>query len=261
MISMLIASKDRPLFLDAYLSTITQVEGLNISVLYKISSPEYSYDRLIEKYDVEWIPETELFRHHVCKWIYSVRDEYVMITPDDNVYRHTHDTWPSTVVRILDTCPDIFSYSLRLDKDVVKCHAGKGKLSVYNQVCFTIFYDYRNASGLWRNTFDCSGAVYRKDAIVRLTNAMPVIGTINDIETVGSEYYKPTLMAFADYPAIITNIHVDAWRNDQLKLVTNRVTDSMAMELYNQGKRIDIDRMFEERDRENTTHVMELFLK
>jgi len=262
MISVFIVSKDRPLFLASYLSTLMQARA-EITVLYLATTFEYSaaYRSLEKIYsDVCFIRQTHTIREHMIDCMVSDANEYMIVSVDDNCYRHTDGRCFDKAVDRMDGSPDIFSYSLRVDVETDKCHVGKPGTVEANRIGDTVFYDYRESTGHWRNTFDCSSTVYRTEDIYGLATGN-MFGSINEFETIGSRYFKPKLMAFSSDKPAMTNIHVDTWDRNQVGHLRQRVTNEQAFKLFEQGREIDIDATFAARDEQNTTHVMELYLK
>lgn len=258
----LIVSRNRPLFLDAYLRSLP-LFNLDVTVLYAAD------EAYIEAYDeiaarnaiVSFVHDSKPFKQHVQQWLDTLHTtEAAMITVDDNICCGDIDV--SAVCAALRQADMV---TLRQHPGIYRCHVvgweDKGPVGV-KPVDGVIYYDPREYEGTWRYTFEVSGSAARRNLWKAAVGRMPDDAErVNDLEAAGRSL-DVTKMACLPY-APLTNIHVDTFKEAASfrRHLDDVCTDEKALELYQSGKTIDVKKTFEERDREGTTHVLKLFLE
>lgn len=265
-ISTLVFSKDRPLFLDAHLETMVSAASgneLDVTVYFLATS-----DRFLEAYvgiqkrhpDINFVRQNgrgELVPF-LRAWLKDA-GRYVLVTVDDNVYGGLVDA--DAIERtLLDE--DVFGFTLRLHPGIRHTQvereandpgpASKGRVTTYEP----------HSYGLpWSYVWEMSSTVYRKESLLSVLDSGKSILSVNDLETIGLSLFpssRTKKMACFNW-APTTNVFVDSWLSPHV--VSNPISNDVALDMYREGRRIDVDETFRNRDENRTTHVKELFLK
>ena len=265
-ISILVFSKDRPLFLDTHLETLALTipkDDADVTVYFMATSNdlEKAYDKLRLKYPwacfvkqtrrEELMPFLQSWAGKACR--------YVLITVDDNVYGGKINT-----KAIEDTLADeeVFGFNLRLHPGIrhtqVDGEANDPGPSPGGKV---VVYEPSRYGLPWNYIWEMSSTVFRRESLLAVLNAGKPIPTVNDLETVGLGVFPTSgvkkMACFSWAP--VTNIFVDSWLSPSI--VSCKVSNETAFRMYNDGERIDVEETFRHRDQQSTTHVKELLLK
>ena len=269
----LIVSKDRPLFLYTYLKSLKDV-SFDIWVYWYGSTPEYveAYYAVInrikktEKMEVMFVQQETQGRmlHFFQSWLQSDYDIF-MVSVDDNVCAFENI---NTLI-IADVMKDenVFGFSLRLHPGICKTQATEETVSLQQTTPPTIALKYnpKDYPCPWNYCWEMSSTFYRKEDLQKIVG-MGQFATVNELEGRGMEYFVKhgnmgdKLMACFHY-APLTNIFVEtAFRGSQQHL-EERLTNQQALEMFEEGWEIDVKQIFQERDKEQTTHVKKIFLK
>lgn len=255
-LSVLVFSKDRPFFLDAYLRSLEGC-GLDLTVLWKASDPRFDYAGVkAEHPGVRFEEQTERFqtKQFILGWLDEATD-VVMMTVDDNIC-----AGPFDVQAIREAMEDsaVFGFTLRLSPGVNRSQSGSFSPET-PEGSGVIVYDPSDYEGPWAYVWEMSSTFYRRCAVREVVEAGNPSNP-NDLENDGLKLYNAGnvgRMACFGY-APVTNIFVDSWLSPQH--VAEQVSDDDALELRRAGRRVDVARTFAERDALGVTHVKRLFL-
>lgn len=175
MLNVVCFSRDRPLQLEAYLSSLMYFGGLKpeyIHVLYTGSS-WCSYDKLIEGFpDVNWVREQSF--HRDLHEILGRCESFVLLGCDDVVFKEFFD--PNECIRTLQTHPDVFGFSLRLGTNLKFIP----DLRQRNRVCVWCWHHAKGDH--WGYPWEVSASVYRRDDILAYLDVRPDVTNPNRFE-------------------------------------------------------------------------------
>ena len=262
-VSVLVFSKDRPLFMDTHLKTLLPTSGkLDVTVYFMTTSSEMSeaYKSLEEKYPwAKFVKQNsrEELMGFLSLWANNA-GEYVLITVDDNIYGEVLDT--KAICETLED-KDVFGFTLRLHSGIKNSVAAMTEDDGPQSTDRVVVFEPSKYKGNWNYVWEMSSTVFRKDSLLTVLSTGQPIPTVNHLETVGQGVFPVTSvkkMACFNW-APVTNIFVDSWANPQL--VNNPVSNDIAYKMFKDGEVIDVDETFRVRDLKQTTHVKELFLK
>ena len=260
-ISTAVLTKDRPLFLRDYLKSLRGM-NLDITVFYLATTPEYeeAYQKIFKGMkDLKVVVQVGKMVDYMRKWLKKAND-YLFICVDDNICKHPFDV--DGIINFMEKDKDIFAFNLAVDPDIENSPDSYGLIGTYEIHRNLILYYPETCGGMWDNAhaFQVSTMIHRKVDIERIWDKVNAT-FVNDLERDGRGYF-PSIkkMACFDY-APMTNIHVSSNYHYNLGGIVKGTTDKEALKLYQEGREIDIEKTFEERDRLKTTNVTELFLK
>lgn len=251
MIPMLIASRDRPLFLDAYLQTLSD-QPFSLTVAYRAGVKyQDAYAELKDRY-----PAVEFCNHDSISLYGAIRrwlrqdDGLCVLSVDDNLCIAPIDEW-----KIRGAMEDIsvFGFSLRLQNGI------RGKR--FDPENGIIEWDPSEFSHKhsWGYPWEFSSTVYRKDTIERVMRHCPTTSKPNAIEVIGMSIFRGRVRKMKCFErAAMVNVFVDSHRNVKFE---HGLTCEQALDLYKQGKRLDVERYAKEMNRIGRMHVTEVFLK
>jgi len=259
-LSVLVFSKDRPLFLKTCIETLS-FSSLDVTVLYLTTSDAYAkaYAELVARFPaVKFVRQGAPgdIRPYLRTWLETATD-LVMVTVDDNVFSGKIDL--EAVQRTMAD-PEVFGFSLRLAPGIFRSQDKSVSATCPEPTGDVIVFEPAKYQCPWNYVWEMSSTFYRKDAMKRVVESA-AIANPNDLEIVGLRLFNfQTVKRMACFKwAPATNVFVDSWASPQC--VSNHVTNEMALRLYNEGKEIDVKETFRERDRQGITHVKKLFLK
>ena len=122
-ISILCFSKNRPLQLEAYLTSLFQMckEPCSVSVLYTCGlAYNASYEKLKNEFpNVSFISETH-FTRQVSDIVRNTKTPFFMFGCDDVIFKGPWE--PSNITRKFQTTPRLLAFSLRLGREITYCH-------------------------------------------------------------------------------------------------------------------------------------------
>ena len=180
MISNIVFTKNRPLQLDGYLTSLYRflpAETIQTYILYKEELFSDSYEKLFAKFPDCIIVREKNFHKDFMDILNCIDTKYILFGIDDVIY------FDSVDFAIIDKCfddfsSDIFGFSLRFNKEIID--QGGDKLAEYdiaNQKVYGL--DWQN--GKLSNTrypFELCATVYRsefvKDIIQSQMNSCPL---------------------------------------------------------------------------------------
>lgn len=272
-LSILVFSKNRPLFLDTHLETLapTVLRGnVDVTVYFMATSEEMltvtpnemlaAYTEISQKYPWARFIQQKRAEELSPFWNAWARDsaKYHMVTMDDNLHYGEID-----VETIFNTLEDesIFGFTLRLHPGIrhtvsagfddagPKPELGK-KVIIYNPLKYDV---------PWSFVWEMSSTVFRKDALLKVLSTQTV-NTVGEVEVMGYRLFNGIINKMACFSwAPVTNIYVDSLFG--YSAVANPVPNEIAFRMYRRGDKIDVEKTFKCRDEQSTTHVKELFLK
>ncbi len=163
MVSIIVFSKDRPLQLEGYLSSLMYYSGIpqrQITVLYTCSG-EVQYDTLINKYEqITWIKESG----YAADLEKCIRDSenYIMFGCDDVFFIESMNL--NHALETLQKDESIFSFHLRLGLNIeaspeVEQHSNHIK------------WNWKQTKSMhWNYPWEVSAAIYRKKDVLSILN-------------------------------------------------------------------------------------------
>lgn len=258
-LSVLVFSKDRPLFLKTCLESLDS--SLDITVLYLATNDDYTqaYIELTTKFPAVKFVNQEAkgdIRQHLRRWL-KTATEFVMVTVDDNIFSGRID---SEAIRKTMADQEMFGFTLRLAPGIYRTQDNNVASSWPDSTESVVVYEPAKYQCPWNYVWEMSSTFYRKSDMERVVESM-VIANPNDLEIAGLRLFNAQsakkMACFSRAPA--TNIFVDSWASPQC--VTSQVSNDLAFRLYREGREIDLTRTFRERDAKGVTHVKRLFLK
>lgn len=130
LVSVLCFSKDRPLQLEAYLSSLFRLSAtpMAVSVLYRCSPLfERAYVKLRSQFpQVDFIRETD-FRDQVLSCVQGAETPLFMFGCDDVVFKRPWE--PIEVWKAFELLPELLGFSLRLGREIVYCYPANRAMS------------------------------------------------------------------------------------------------------------------------------------
>lgn len=165
MISTIVFSKDRPLQLEGYLTSLMHYSGIksnNINVLYK-GTNEISYDRLISKYpDINWVAESNYSED--LKRLISDAEDFILFGCDDVFFKEYFNI--NHPVETLRKDDSLFAFHLRLGVNIEGCPKVQDNLKF-------IKWDWTATKSMhWNYPWEVSAAVYRKEDVLKIINSI-----------------------------------------------------------------------------------------
>jgi glycosyltransferase involved in cell wall biosynthesis len=260
-LSVMVVSKDRPFFLEQLLLSIKD-ERFSVTVLYLATSEEYAggYKGVVKKFPkVKWIRQNKRgsMRQTFRDWLVSASD-IVMVCPDDNVCMGPVDV---PAIRAEMEAGDCFGFSLRLSPRVYRSQSNSISKIWPDGSGTVISFEPSKYERPWSYVWEMSSTFYRQADVSAVVEAGD-FSTINELEERGLRMFpseKVGRMACFQW-APMTNVFVNTNFQGSQWCVSERVTDADAVNLFREGRKIDLKRTFEERDRMGVTHVKGLFL-
>jgi len=264
-LSVMVFSKDRPLFMDTHLGTLAPTVAadplFDVTVLWNVSMPgmEEAYADIQRRHPwAKFVREAR--REDVVRNLRAWLDkagEMVMVSVDDNICSGKLDT---EAIRIHLADGGIFGFTLRLSPGIRNTQDGNGRDPGPPPGGHVIVYEPAKYGLPWNYVWEMSSTFFRKGALRAVLDSYP-IASVNDLESYGlSKFPARSVGRMACFGlAPVTNIFVDSWLSQHC--VSNPVSNAAAFELYKKGAKIDVEETFRERDRQAITHVKKLFLK
>jgi hypothetical protein len=258
--SVLVFSKDRPLFLKTCLETLG-ASSLDVTVLYLVTTDAYAkaYAELITKFPaVKFVRQGAQgdIRPYLRTWLATASD-ILMVTVDDNIFSGKTDT---EAIGKTMTNPEVFGFTLRLAPGIFRSQDKSVSATCPEPTGDIIIFEPAKYQCPWNYVWEMSSTFYRKRDMMTVVESANIANP-NDLETVGLRWFNyqtvRKMACFGYAPA--TNVFVDSWLSPQC--VTNRVSNETALCLYNEGKEIDVAKTFQVRDAQGVTHVKQLFLR
>ena len=214
MISVICFSKDRPLQLDAYISSLHYYSAIPFKNMYVIytSTGEISYETAIATYpDVKWIKERDFFSDFENCVLDA--EEFVLLGCDDVVFKGYFD--PNVPIKALVDEPQAISFSLRLGANLHSLP----KLEIDGDL---LRWNWRAAGdGNWGYPWDVSASIYRREFIKDLIGRYKNLTNPNRLEAYIAE-------AIHDDAAVTEKLSIAYKASKCLTLTINRVQDEYA---------------------------------
>ncbi len=229
----LVFSKNRPMQLELLLNSHKRFWGENITVLFKVTEPEYEegYQKLAQEYpDVDFLPEGN-FKQQVIDYV--KRNKYSVFFCDDDVMIR-----PVTNEEILKLLTDnLACVSMRLDFRYSKHFETGSEVPV--PFLIDNIWDWRKAQGDWNFPMSVLGHVfYSKDLLPLCENL--IYRSPNQFESALAENPIDKSYMTSFYEArtinIPANLVQDTHPNKAGKVSVKGLNDK-----FLQGYRIDLD--------------------
>jgi len=258
--SVLVFSKDRPLFLKTCLETLG-ASSLDVTVLYLVTTDAYAktYTELVTKFPaVKFVRQGAQgdIKPYLRTWLATASD-ILMVTVDDNIFSGKIDL---EAIKKTMTNQEVFGFTLRLAPGIFRSQDKSVSATCPEPTGDIIIFEPAKYQCPWNYVWEMSSTFYRKRDMLTVVESAN-IATPNDLETIGLRWFNyqtvRKMACFGYAPA--TNVFVDSWLSPQC--VTNRVSNETALSFYNEGKEIDVAKTFQVRDALGVTHVKQLFLK
>jgi hypothetical protein len=167
-ISLLCFSKDRPLQLEAYLTSLfrTCPERLPVRILYACGKRfEPAYQRLRDFFpDVEFQRECD-FRQQVRDFVEQAKTPYMMFGCDDVVFKGSWD--PGHVLMTFKRLPNLLAFSLRLGKEITHCYPLNRDMRLPNfiETMPCLVWRWRQGELDWAYPWELDCTVYSRDFV------------------------------------------------------------------------------------------------
>lgn len=165
-ISLLCFSKDRPLQLEAYLTSLSRMctERLVVRVLYACTNRFESAYRTLRDYfpDVEFQREAD-FRKQVRDFVGNAKTPFLMFGCDDVVFKGVWD--PREVLVTFQRLPNLLAFSLRLGKEITHCYPMRRDMALPNFLETTPFlvWEWRRGELDWGYPWELDCTIYSRD--------------------------------------------------------------------------------------------------
>jgi hypothetical protein len=259
-LSILVFSKDRPLFLKTCLESLGN-SSFAVTVLYLVTTEVYTkaYAELIVQFpEVKFVNQTTRgdLKPYLQGWLETATDP-LMVTVDDNVFNVKINT-----EAICNTMadPTVFGFTLRLAPGICRTQDNRVSKTWPEATGEIVFYEPASYQIPWNYVWEMSSTFYHKHDMQRVVESFHIPNP-NELEIVGLRLFNfqtvKKMACFRQAPA--TNVFVDSWMSPHC--VTSGVPNETAFRLYQEGREIDLARTFQERDQKGLTHVKRLFLK
>ncbi|WP_113660531.1 hypothetical protein [Pedobacter nanyangensis] len=165
MISIIVFSKDRPLQLEAYLTSLMYYSGLkeqNFTILYK-ATENIKYEKLIKKYsNITWIDEQNYAAD--LKNAIEKANDFLIFGCDDVFFKEYMNI--NHALDVLRKDEEVFSFHLRLGRNI----ENKPR---YEENKNYIKWDWTLAKGMhWNYPWEVSAAVYRKKDVLSIIDSL-----------------------------------------------------------------------------------------
>lgn len=259
-ISTAIVTRNRPFFLRDCLKSLEGMK-LNITVFYRGDDPKYeeAYLQQAEAFkDVKFVKQADGMSDYMRSWLKEAND-YIFIGVDDNICKGPFDV--KAVLDFMENHREVFAFNLGADPNTKRCPDMEGSIGEYESWGDIVVYHPSTSTGMWgqKYVWAVSTFIHRKKDVERAWNFQD-FNIVNQLE-IGGRHVVPNVEKMACFAyAPLTNIHVESVWECNLVGIIKRVTDIEAFNLMKDSE-IDVQMTFEERDRLNTTNVMELYLK
>lgn len=258
-------TKDRPLQLDCYLESFYRFckFDFKMHVLYFPSNEDYQkgYDKLMEKYpDVVFINEKEKDFKTAVREVLTTK--YFIFGCDDVIFIDDFHEF--------DLADDVFSFGYRLGENLTHSHTS-GMNFKYNDGYDENGYmnwQWRKNKSSFAYPFEVGGSLIRAEDIIMILDEMDKKnydwGHPNKLE---SGFYinnlqgliRPRMMSYKKSVAYVLTINrvQDVCENNIYD--ENSMSTEECLELFNEGKKIDID--FYKDKTYNSIHIGEFEIK
>lgn len=260
-LSVFIASKDRPFFLQQLLNSFRHI-SIDLTVFYLATNEQYdiAYEKIKrECYWAKFIKQNSKgsMRGVFLDWLNTASD-LVMVCPDDNICIGDIDT--DSIKQTMED-QSIFGFTLRLHPGIRNTQATKHDFTIESNEPIVVYEPPKTDQSPFGYIWEMSSTFYRKKDLMSVVNAGD-FSTINELESRGLRYFNyKTVRKMACFQyAPITNVFVSTNFDGSAWCVKNRVSDLDALTLWESNREIDIEKTFKKRDVDQTTHVLELLL-
>lgn len=213
MVSVIVFSKDRPLQLEGYLSSLMFYSGIkeeNIHVLYT-SKPSISYESLVEKYKrVKWINESS-YSVDLNRLI-RTSENYIMFGCDDVFFIEMMNI--NHAFEALEQDSSIFSFHLRLGLNI------ENRPQLEQHPNYLKWNWSQTRSMHWNYPWEVSAAIYRK------TDVLSVIDQIDFSLIKSPNYFEDLIVNGIQKGGISIQPNLASfYKSKALTLTVNRVQD------------------------------------
>jgi hypothetical protein len=248
---MLIFSKDRPLQLDGLLRSIRKHYTVlpKITVLLKREKGDKydeAYYSLSLQEDVKFVFETD-FEQNVRDWLSNIDTDYFCFSCDDVLINREVNM--EGINTLLTNNPAIFSYSIRLGEGITYCQPSKQKmefdLSMNAEQDIIVFDPHTFPhSWDWGYPFEVTGTIYHS-SFGKFLLSLPqgVFKHPNIMEGPISAHLHAIsgLFMACNRKSSSLTITVNRVQDIAKNEIFDEVSTEKLLELWNEGKRLDID--------------------
>lgn len=268
MITILCFSKDRPLQLEGYLSSLAASAGVDLptAVLYA-AGPEYrqAYAQLAKQFPrVTFIAEQN-FKQQVMDFVNQASTPLFMWGCDDVVFKQPWE--PRVIEKTFISFTKLMCFSLRLGQEINFCHPANLSERLPTFLASTPFLLWRWTEGEvdWGYPWELDCTIYPTMLIKSILQAMKDLdwGHPNRLEGLGVHVVRqlPENNLMACYPEARASV---VTVNRVQEVVANRVyqnelSTSELLQRWQQGQRLDVERYRQQRY--SSIHIGDLFLR
>jgi len=174
-ISLLCFSKDRPLQLEAYLTSLSRMcsEHLVVRVVYTCSKRfESAYQKIRDYFpDVDFQLEAD-FRQQVRDFVKNSKTSFLMFGCDDVVFKGTWD--PRDVLSTFKRLPNLLAFSLRLGAEITHCYPLNRDMALPNFLETSPFLVWQWPQGEldWGYPWELDCTIYPKDFVRKMVREL-----------------------------------------------------------------------------------------
>lgn len=247
----IIFSKDRPMQLDACINSlllnISEVEDINICVLYKTSNQDFeaSYMTIISEYpQVEFVKEKN-FKYDLLNILRNT--DYIMFCVDDTIFVNPFSL--NEIENLLSEESDSIGFSLRLGENTTYCYPldKNQNLPPFEFVRQNVLkFNWTNAELDFGYPLELSSSIYRTDDIYKLLEQMDYTNpnTLEAEMDLKKNIFikKPYLLCYSKSVSFSVPINIvqTSWKNRAS--TKKEYSAENLLRLFEEGYRIDISK-------------------